>query len=152
MVKVYPGEFSLIDLMAVGSHPGIRTATTPFGAPLGQRIRYVGKAVEWKGKKGEAFWSIAEKHGRLVEGLRTAIHVSREARGTYGVALVQLPYGGLTILPLKVVKQMIAQGKITRANVIESIELPKSVKELKVKGVYKGLLARAVPGVARVPI
>jgi len=141
MVKVYPNEINLFQLAAIGRTPGIRTGTSPFGMPAGSMVRYIGRSVPWKGFKGDAFWSVAEKFGSLAAGLRKAIDVSKRAAGTYGVALVTLADGRQVVLPRKVVKQMEAQGK--PVTVISEIPYGMSAREVRktlgIKGEYKGL-------------
>ena len=141
MVKVYPNEINLFQLAAIGRTPGIRTGTSPFGMPAGSMVRYIGRSVPWKGMKGDAFWSVATKYGRLADGLRTAIRISKDAAGTYGVALVSLADGRQVVLPRKVVKQMEAQGK--PVTVISEIPYGMSAREVRktlgIKGEYKGL-------------
>ncbi len=81
--------------------------TTPIGMKYedyveGKKVIYGKRAVPWKGLKGNAFWEEAEKHGRLAEGLRKAINISRQAAGTKGVVIA--PDG--RILPRKALRQM----------------------------------------------
>jgi len=117
MVKIYPGEWRAIDLAYIAMTPGVRTTTTPFGAPVGGRIRSLGRSVVWKGLRGEAFWKFAREYvpkdkehakydkGGLAKGLRKAIKLSK-SHTEKGVSLVVHPYGYTTILPTKVVRMM----------------------------------------------
>jgi len=87
--------------------------TTPIGMKYedyvaGKKYIYVKRAVPWKGLRGEAFWEEAKKHGRLDEGLRRAIDISRQAAGTRGVVIA--PDG--RILPAKAVRQMELAGRV----------------------------------------
>ena len=102
---------SLRELMEIASDRNYSVAYTPFGR-FGLRT-YIRKAVSWKGLKGDAFWKEAEKHGRLAEGLRTAITISQKHRGQTGVALVQMPDGSYAVMPYKAAMQMVDAGKIT---------------------------------------
>jgi len=67
VVKVYAGEYTLVDLAEIGANPHYRTAVTPWtGDGIGLK-RYVGRAVALKGKrcKGAAKMSEAEIAKRL---------------------------------------------------------------------------------------
>ena len=147
MVKIYPGEWRAIDLAYIGMTPGVRTSTTPFGAPAGGRIRYLGRSVAWKGLRGEAFWSFAEAYvpkgkkakydkGGLAKGLRKAIELTK-SHTEKGVSLVVHPYGYTTILPTKVVRMM--------------EDAKKPVKVLAESGHYHALIPAAPMGIT-VPI
>jgi len=109
-------EVSLRELMEIAKDNNYSVAYTPFGR-FGLRT-YIRKATPWKGLKGDAFWTEAEKHGRLKEGLETAITVSQRHRGQKGVALVQMPDGSYAIMPYKSAMQMVDAGKITTDAVI----------------------------------
>jgi hypothetical protein len=50
-MKVYPGEFGLLDLLRVRQTKAFRTAVTPWGLDVGFH-RYVGRSVPWKFVKG----------------------------------------------------------------------------------------------------
>ena len=103
---------TLEDIADLKFRNDISLYTTPIGMKYedyleGKKVIYIKRAVPWKGLKGAAFWEEAEKHGRLAEGLRKAIEISRRAAGTYGVVIA--PDG--RILPAKAVKQMELAGK-----------------------------------------
>ena len=96
MVKVYPGEYSLVDLAEIGADPRARTATTPFG-PGGMR-RYVGRAVKWKGKKVPGAHEMTPEEIALAMGLEgspeaygglVAHGVSKISKISYGVQNVR---------------------------------------------------------------
>ena len=142
MVKIYPNEINLFQLAAIGRMKGIRTGTSPFGMAPGAHVRYLGRSVPWKGVKGDAFWSLASKFGRLADGLREAIRISQEARRTYGVAVVNLADGRQVVLPLKVVRQMEIAGK--PVSIVSKLEYGEEAykirKRLGIRGEYKGLV------------
>jgi len=174
MVKVYPNEINLFQLAAIAQTPGIRTGTTPFGMPPGMHVRYIGKSVAWKGFKKSPYESLDEYLRRFAEafkqpvrgrpgetvgqaianGLKQAIDISKAARGTYGVAVVALADGRRVVLPLKVVKQMQAQGKPVSIIAEKPYGMPaKEVrKQFGIRGEYKATLAGMVGGAAFAPI
>jgi len=158
MVKVYPNEISLIGLAQIASNRMFRTGTTPFGMPPGMVVRYVGRAVPWKGLKGDAFWRWAEKEKpELARGLRKAIDISKKNAEIYGVALVQLMDGRQMVVPRKVAAQMAGKG-ITiiselaydrPAGRTKRVPYSESVRgKYGIKGEYKALVGAPVGAIA----
>jgi len=153
-MKLYPGEYTPSTLLAIAKSKQYRTAVSPFGMPAGNVVRYVGKAVKWKFVKGESFWKLAETDatvGKIAEGLRKAISISKQAANTYGVAMVRLYDGRTVILPRKVVKQMELAGK-EGVSIVNELPYGMSAKEVRkkygIKGEYKAFaptVAVAVP-------
>jgi len=109
-------QISLRELLELAMSREWSVAYTPFGR-FGLRT-YIKHATPWKGLKGDAFWKEAEKHGRLKEGLETAITISKAAKGQHGVALVHMPDGSYALMPYKSASQMIRQGKIKAEDVV----------------------------------
>jgi hypothetical protein len=65
-MKVYPGEFGLLDLLRVGQTKAFRTAVTPWGLDLSYH-RYVGRSVPWKFVKGvEAIRALGSEGAQIV--------------------------------------------------------------------------------------
>jgi len=109
MAKVKSGEIiSLIELARIAESPDYRTATTIFNTEPGDQ-RYVGRAVAWKGKKGEAFATSAP--AEVVKGLDKAIVESKKCAKVYGVGRNPLTGG---MVPNKVLCQMKNAGKIKK--------------------------------------
>lgn len=102
MAKLQPEEVSLVEVAEISATPGVRTATTPFGAPPGHQQRYVGRSVSWK-KHPEAMPTAVQA------GLKKAISISEGCAGTRGVSVN--PLTGETV-PTKVICQMKKAGKI----------------------------------------
>lgn len=102
MAKLQPEEVSLVEVAEISATPGVRTATTPFGAMPGHQQRYVGRSVTWK-KNPEAMPSAVQS------GLRNAIGISKGCAGTKGIGVN--PLTGETV-PAKVLCQMKKAGKI----------------------------------------
>lgn len=92
------------DIVKYRTNPEYRLTTSPFGVTPEQYENnppiYIGKAVAWKGKKGNDFWKEAERHGNLADGLRRAIAISKKYAGTYGTVL----YNG-KLYPKKAIEQ-----------------------------------------------
>jgi len=111
-------DISLKELMELASSKDFMLSYTPFGR-FGIRayLKRTGK-MDWKGVKGDAFWETAKRHGRLAEGLRSAIAISQKHSGQTGVAMVRMPDGGYAIMPYKSAMQMVERGKITVDNVV----------------------------------
>ena len=153
-MKLYHGEYTPATLVAIANSKNYRTAVSPFGQPAGNVVRYVGKAVKWKFVRGDSFWKLAESDptvGRIAEGLRKAISISKQAAGTYGVAMVRLFDGRTVILPRKVVKQMQLAGK-EGVSIVSELPYGESAKSVRkkygIKGEYKAFaptVAVAVP-------
>jgi len=101
-LKLYPGEYTIMDLLAVSRSPAFRTAVTPFG-PDAMYHRYAGRAVAWKMNFNAA-------PERVKSGLSKAISISKGAAGVRGVALVSVD-GKTMLVPKKVVEQLRAAGK-----------------------------------------
>lgn len=104
MAKLQPEEVSLVEVAEIASTPGVRTATTPFGAPPGHQQRYVGRSVSWK-KHPEAMPSAVES------GLKKAQGISKKCAGEKGVGVN--PLTGETV-PQKAICQMREAGKIKK--------------------------------------
>jgi len=126
-------EVSLKELMDIARSNEYSVSYTPFGR-FGLRT-YIRKAAPWKGLKGEAFWKEAEKHGRLADGLRSAINISRSHAGEKGVALVRYVDGSYGIMPYKSALQgqgkTIAQIVATAPNYFRLITLPEASEIVK---------------------
>jgi hypothetical protein len=71
-MKLYPGEYTIMDLLQIASSRSFRTAVTPFGLDTAYH-RYAGRAVMWK----KAF-DVAPD--RVKSGLGKAIDMSRRHR------------------------------------------------------------------------
>jgi hypothetical protein len=102
MAKILPEEVSLVEVAEISATPGVRTATTPFGAMPGHQQRYVGRSVAWK-KNPEAMPTAVEN------GLRKAISISEGCAGVKGIAVN--PLNGQTV-PAKVICQLKKVGKV----------------------------------------
>jgi len=163
MVKVPAPRLTVFDIATIAQTPGIRIGYTPFGEAPGSVKYYIGRSVPWKGfKKGaetfeEYVKRFAETFGdtgaAIAKGLMRAVEISRNAKGTYGVAVVELapgtPLSRLVTLPMKVVKQMEAT-KTTKPVIRATITPGKSAKDVRkeagVKGEYKSLMFYRVAG------
>lgn len=108
-------RISLREILELAKSNEWRLSRTPFGA-FGIRT-YIGKAVPWKGLKGDAFWEEAKKHGRLAEGLETAITISKRHAGQTGVAIVKIGKF-YKVMPYKAAMQMVETGKITVNDIV----------------------------------
>lgn len=104
MAKLQPEEVSLVEVAEIASTPGVRTATTPFGALPGHQQRYVGRSVTWKGN-ADAMPTEVEK------GLSKAQGISKKCAGVKGTAVN--PLNGQTV-PAKAICQMKEAGKIKK--------------------------------------
>jgi len=110
--------FSLRDLLEIKNDPKYRVGRTPFGATYSDPMVYAGNAVPWKGKKGDAFWEIAdqfvgEKKVGLGKALEKAISISKKYKGTKGVVCVIDPVTGMPkCMPRKAFEQMKEAGKV----------------------------------------
>ena len=102
MAKLTPEEVSLLDVAEISADPAHRTATTPFGAQPGKKIRYVGRAVMWKKNPGAM-------PSEVREGLERAKAISRRCKGVKGVGVN--PLTG-EVVPNKVICQLKETGKI----------------------------------------
>ena len=126
-------EVSLRELMDLARSNEYSVAYTPFGR-FGLRT-YIRKAAPWKGLKGDAFWSEAAKHGRLAEGLRAAIGISKNFAGQTGVALVKYMDGSYGIMPYKSALQgegkTIAEIVATAPNYFRLITAPEAAEIVK---------------------
>jgi len=104
MAKLQPEEVSLVEVAEISATPGVRTATTPFGAPPGHQQRYVGRSVAWK-KHPEAMPTEVER------GLSKAQGISKKCAGVKGIGVN--PLNGETV-PQKVICQLKESGKIKK--------------------------------------
>lgn len=104
MAKLLPEEVTLVEVAEISATPGVRTATTPFGARPGHQQRYVGRSVAWK-MHPEAMPSEVEA------GLGKAIKISQKCAGVKGIAVS--PVTGETV-PNKVICQLKEAGKIRK--------------------------------------
>jgi len=96
MAKIYPGEYTILDVAGVAANPMFRTAVTPFGI-TGRINRYVGKSAPWKGVVGiEAVKSI---NPAVAAGLARAISMSKAHREK-GVVEIMTPHGP-KVMPAK---------------------------------------------------
>ena len=102
MAKLTPQEVSLVDVAEIAADPAHRTATTPFGARPGERVRYVGRAVMWKKNPGAM-------PKEVKKGLEKAKEISRKCEGVKGVGID--PTTG-KVVPNKVICQLKEAGKI----------------------------------------
>lgn len=111
-------DVSIRELMELANSRDFVLSHTPFGR-FGIRayLKRTGK-MEWKGVKGEEFWKVAKRHGRLEEGIKMAREISKRHAGQTGVAMVKMPDGSISIMPYKSAMQMVERGKITVDNVI----------------------------------
>lgn len=119
-MKLYPGSFSLRDLIAADRDPSISISSTPWGARIGEKVMLVKKAVPWKGLRGAAFFAEATRHGKLGEAVKALAQFSRNHAGIKGAAAVGIPGVGVIQMPMKSARQMQAVGKIS-ANDIQSL-------------------------------
>lgn len=126
-------KISLKELMEIARSNEWSVAYTPFGR-FGLRT-YIRKAVDWKGLKGDAFWEEAQKHGRLAEGLRQAISISKNHAGEKGVALVKYADGSYGIMPYKSARQAEEKGRLkiiaTAPNYFRLITKPEAAEIAK---------------------
>lgn len=102
MAKIMPDEVKLVDIAEISSDPSHRTATSPFGARPGHSVRYVGRAVVWKG-------NAAAMPTEVEAGLKRAIKISQKCAGTKGIGVN--PLNG-EVVPNKVICQLKAAGKV----------------------------------------
>jgi hypothetical protein len=89
-------QLTVFDVISIRGNSKLRLTTSPFGVTPEQYATnpplYVGSSVPWKGKKGSAFWEIAdsyvgEKKVGLGNGLKKAIGISKKYAGTRGTVL-----------------------------------------------------------------
>ena len=104
MAKLIPQDVSLVDIAEIAADPAHRTATTPFGARPGEKVRYVGRAVMWK-KNFQA----APKE--VKDGLEKAKKISKECEKVKGVGIN--PLTG-EVVPNKAICQLEKAGKIKK--------------------------------------
>jgi len=97
-MKIYKKEFSAKDLLEVAMDSRMRTGVTPFGAPEGEVVRYLGRSVPWKGIKGIA--NIKAVNPGVAAGISRARDISIK-HTEKGIALVQYPNGEIVTMPLK---------------------------------------------------
>ena len=121
-MKLYPGEYTIMDLLQVTASKNFRTAVTPFGEDA-RYHRYAGRAVAWK-----FAFDVAPE--RVKSGLSKAIGISKAHREK-GVALVRVD-GKTILVPMKVAEMMRAAGKrvtilasgATAAEIISAMRVP----------------------------
>lgn len=107
-MKIYKKEFSAKDLLEVAMDSRMRTGVTPFGAPEGEVVRYLGRSVPWKGAIGiEAVKAINPGVGA---GIAKARAISMKHHET-GIALVQYPNGEIVTMPMKCYAMMAAAAR-----------------------------------------
>ena len=97
-MKIYKKEFSAKDLLEVAMDSRMRTGVTPFGAPEGEVVRYLGRSVPWKGIKG--IENIRAVNPGVAAGIERARDISR-GHTEKGIALVQYPNGEIVTMPMK---------------------------------------------------
>ncbi|GAI88839.1 unnamed protein product [marine sediment metagenome] len=102
MAKLLAEEVSLIDVAEIAGDAAHRTATTPFGAPPGKGVRYVGRSVPWK-------FNFAAAPAAVRAGLDKAIGISRGCAGVRGIAINPITH---ETVPAKVICQLRAAGKV----------------------------------------
>lgn len=74
--------------------------------PPGEEKVVVSTPVAWKGMKGSQFWKEAKKHGKLEDGLKSAIRISKGCAGVTGRGIL-----GGRVVPKKVICQVERKGK-----------------------------------------
>lgn len=139
MAKVYPGEYSLIEIAAIANTPGFRTSVTPFGSP--GLHRYVGSSVGWKGRKipGASGMSedeiaaalgISEKYG-IITGKGVATGVKKIASTSVGIQDVT-GVGIYTIVGKKVRRyRTVGKGvKTKEVTYTKTVLIPKRCAEI----------------------
>jgi len=97
MVKLMAGEVRAVDLLSIAMNPVARTAISKFGP---SPVRYIGRAVSWKGK------SMENLPANVRAGLQKAIGMSKAQAGVRGVSVVKTAAGGVTLIPTKCGMQM----------------------------------------------
>ena len=102
-MKLYPGEFTVLDLLSVARSKAFRTAVTPFGHDATYH-RYAGRAVAWK------FVPHAENAPERVKaGLSKAKEISKRHHEK-GVDLILLD-GKEVMVPHKVTEMCREAGR-----------------------------------------
>jgi hypothetical protein len=119
-MKIYPGEFGLIDLLRLGQTKAFRTAVTPWGLDLTYH-RYVGRAVPWKFAEGvEGIRAIGTKGARKVaETLETKLIPMTKGHREKGVVYCTItnPKTGVSktvLIPRKAAEVAKRHGMIVR--------------------------------------
>ena len=99
-----PMPITIYDMARIKEDPNYNLYVIPFGTARGMIVLRKLKKMDWKGVKGEKFWEVARKHVKrdkegkpigpgLVEGLKTAIAVSKAYSGVGGIVYIDgIPY------------------------------------------------------------
>lgn len=88
-----PMPLTWMDMVAIKNDPSHNLYVIPFGPARGMVVVRTLENMDWKGVKGEEFWKVARKHGRLADGLKRAIAISKAFAGTKGVVFINgVPY------------------------------------------------------------
>lgn len=106
-MKIYKKQFTAKDLLEVARDPGMRVASTPFGAAHGERTMYIGKSVPWKGVKG--IENVRAVNPRVAAGIEAARAMSMRHH-ELGSAWVQYPNGEVVGMPMKCYQMMMDAG------------------------------------------
>lgn len=118
-MKVYKGELSK-DMIELGQSNRYSLGATSFGAPLGEVVRYLKKAVSWKGVKAKgAFSGDSAANARLKRALPSGTFRALEAMAAYskkfagirGVAEYARPDGVIVEIPRKSALMATALGR-----------------------------------------
>jgi len=108
-MKLYPGEYSIMDLVAVQRNKAFRAAATPFGIDLAMH-RYVGRSVPWKFVKGtsaiRALGGGAERVASTLEGKLIPMTAGHRERG---VVLASIK-GRVVLIPRKAFEVAVRHG------------------------------------------
>lgn len=128
-MKIYPpAKPSLKELHEAARDKNITVSFTPAGGPEG--TVYTKDAVSWKKLKApglfggkvarqataaerETLLSELRRHGRLLEGLKKCVGISKQHAGKYGFAVWEVA-GMIRAGPVKAFEQAKAQGKPVR--------------------------------------
>jgi hypothetical protein len=107
-LKLYPGEYSIMDLLAVQRAKPYRASATPFGLDVTMH-RYVGRSVPWKFVKGvENIRAIGGGATRVADKIAELGRISSAHRET-GVVLATIR-GRVVLLPRKAFEVARAHG------------------------------------------
>lgn len=108
-LKIYKGQFTLKETLVASNDPTMRIASTPFGAPPGERTMYAGKGVPWKGAKG--IEAVRRVNARVAAGIEKARDMSKAHREP-GIAIIAYANGQVVTMPAKCLAMMEAAGHI----------------------------------------
>lgn len=109
-MKLYPGEYTIMDLLAVQRTKQFRVSATPFGLDLTMH-RYAGRAVPWKFVKGvENIRKIGGGAAKVADTLETKLIPQTRGYHEKGVVLAVID-GKTVLLPRKALEVARRHGK-----------------------------------------